>query len=504
MWKDRNTGQRLYLLTLLVLGCSSFAALVSVARGESENIMLLFGLALAYTITASFAVKAETARPDSVVLFDISDCVFIFALLVAGAPGIFPLLAGSIISRYRLLGWKQPLGYLFNLFRIAITYCVLLAGLHVIGVTSPLSFIGPDGALKMVGLVLAYLVWTDAYVSLLVSMGSGEPVIQVYRKRFQHISSINFIPPALGALGATVFVIDPWLVLPAVVPLALAYRAIDRLANINRELEERVAARTAELQQALRVKDDFVAIAAHELRTPLTSITGALHLVIDGAIADLPPRIVRMVQVALANSERLTRLVNQMLDLQKLEAGALDFDRRPLDLVTIVDQAIAENAGYASTCGVTLTVDHTVPSAPVLADSDRLMQVLTNLLSNACKFSPSGGEVTITVRAQAEMVRVSVRDCGPGIPEAFHGRVFEKFAQANVGANRQKSGTGLGLNITKAIVEQLGGRIGFETETNVGTTFFFELPCLSSHDAPLALDRGLSSGNGVSVSRGNI
>jgi signal transduction histidine kinase len=308
----------------------------------------------------------------------------------------------------------------------------------------------------------------------------------------------------MGVLGAMVFAIDPWLVLPAVVPLALAYRAIARLANINRELEERVAARTAELQQALRVKDDFVAIAAHELRTPLTSITGALNLVIDGAIADLPPRIVRMVQVALANSERLTRLVNQMLDLQKIEAGALDMDLHPLDLVAIVDQAIAENAGYAGTCGVTLAVDYATSSALVLANSDRMIQVLTNLLSNACKFSPPGGEVAVTVATRAQMARVSVRDHGPGIPEAFRQRVFEKFAQANVGANRQKGGTGLGLSITKAIVEQLGGRIGFETETNVGTTFFFELPCLSSHDVPLALDRSFSSGNGVPVSRGGV
>jgi signal transduction histidine kinase len=380
---------------------------------------------------------------------------------------------------------------------------VLLAALRAISVTSPFSFGGGIGALKMVGLVLAYLVWTDAYVSLLVSMGSGEPVVQVYCKRFQHISSINFIPPALGALGATVFVIDPWLVLPAVVPLVLAYRAIVRLANVNRELEERVAARTADLQQALRVKDDFVGIAAHELRTPLTSINGALSLVIDGAVVDLP-QILRLVQVALTNGERLTRLVNQMLDLQKLEAGTLGIDLQPLDLVTIVDQAIAENAGYASTCGVTLTVDYATSSAPVLANNDRLIQVLTNLLSNACKFSPPGGEVAVTVATQAKMVRVSVHDCGPGIPETFRDRVFEKFAQANTAANRQKGGTGLGLSITKAIVEQLGGWIGFETETNVGTTFFFELPCLLPERAPLAIDRSLSSGNGVSISRGSV
>src|SRR5690348_11259500 len=136
MWKNRSAAQRFYLLTLIVLGCSSFAALVSVARGEPINILLLVGIALAFAITGSFGAKAETARPDSVVIFDVSDSVFIFALLVAGAPGLFPLLVGSIISRYRHLGRKQPFGYLFNLFRIAITYCVLLAGLHAIGIAS--------------------------------------------------------------------------------------------------------------------------------------------------------------------------------------------------------------------------------------------------------------------------------------------------------------------------------------------------------------------------------
>jgi signal transduction histidine kinase len=504
MLRGYNNLQRLYLFTLLFLVCICFAALWYLSSIIKVNIVLLFVIGIAYTVIGFAGVDMDTAQPGSVVTFqNIGVTVFVFALMVAGPQGVFPILIGSIVTRVLERKWEQPRGYLFNAAQILTSYCVFLAFLYLSGINEPLSLRGVSGALKIISFFLFYLVWYDAFFSLLVSVGSGEPILQVYRKRFRHVSWVSIIPAAMGMLGAMLFAIDPWLVLPAVVPVVLAYYAGARLANMNRELEERVAARTAELQQALRVKDDFVGIAAHELRTPLTSINGALSLVIDGAVAE-PPQILRLVQVALTNGERLTRLVNQMLDLQKLEAGTLDINLQPLNLVTIVDQAIAENAGYANTCGVTLTVDHTMPSVPVLANSDRLIQVLTNLFSNACKFSPPGGEVAVTVATQAKMVRVSVHDCGPGIPETFRDRVFEKFAQANTAANRQKGGTGLGLSITKAIVEQLGGRIGFETETNVGTTFFFELPCLSSHDVPLVLDRGLSSGNEVSVSRGNI
>jgi signal transduction histidine kinase len=169
-------------------------------------------------------------------------------------------------------------------------------------------------------------------------------------------------------------------------------------------------------------------------------------------------------------------LINDILDLQKLEADAMVFDLQPLDLSEIVEQTIAANAGYADMFGVTIVLERMAPGCCVVADSDRLTQVLTNLLSNACKFSPPGGQVQVTIEAGDETVRVAVSDRGPGIPEAFRDRVFEKFAQANVAANRKQGGTGLGLSISKAIVDKLGGEIGFETASDVGTTFFVDLP----------------------------
>jgi signal transduction histidine kinase len=251
-----------------------------------------------------------------------------------------------------------------------------------------------------------------------------------------------------------------------------------RLATINRELEAQVQARTADLQRALEVKDAFLAIAAHELRTPLTSIVGSLGLLTDSAFTTeaVPPRVLKALRVAHSNSERLARLINNILDLQKLEADAMVFDLQPLDLGALAAQAITTNSGYADVFQVTLMLEPAPQRYEVVADSDRLLQVLTNLLSNACKFSSPGGQVVVDVTAHHDMVRIAVHDHGPGIPEAFRDRVFERFAQASVAANRRQGGTGLGLSIAKSIVEKLGGRIGFETELQIGTTFFVDLP----------------------------
>jgi signal transduction histidine kinase len=423
-----------------------------------------------------FGIEVETARPDSVVIFQVSDAVFVFALLIAGPLGVLPVLVGSIIVRYLERKWEQPLGYFFNLAQIAMTYCVFLALHRAIGVGLGLN--GPLNGLQVAVFCLLYPLWDDMSFSLLISMGSGEPVVQVYRNRFWSVSWIAIITVSMGVLAAIVFRVDPWLVLPAIIPLFLAHRAMARLATINRELEAQVQARTADLQRALEVKDAFLAIAAHELRTPLTSIVGSLGLLTDSAFTTeaIPPRVLKALRVAHSNSERLARLINNILDLQKLEADAMVFDLQPLDLGALAAQAITTNSAYADVFEVTLVLEPAPQRYEVVADSDRLLQVLTNLLSNACKFSSPGGQVVVDVAAHHDMVRIAVRDHGPGIPEAFRDRVFERFAQASVAANRRQGGTGLGLSIAKSIVEKLGGRIGFDTELQIGTTFFVDLP----------------------------
>jgi signal transduction histidine kinase len=186
--------------------------------------------------------------------------------------------------------------------------------------------------------------------------------------------------------------------------------------------------------------------------------------------------------MACQNSERLVALVNDILDTEKLEAGAIDMRIAPTALGPFLHNAVAINRSYAERFKVHYELHGPLPAVSVRADPDRLMQVMTNLLSNAAKFSPEGGAVSIAAEVRADRVRVTVRDTGPGIPLEFQDRIFEKFAQADGSSTRNKDGTGLGLWISKTIVEKLGGQIGYESTPGSGTTFYFELP-LAAADA---------------------
>jgi DNA-binding response OmpR family regulator/anti-sigma regulatory factor (Ser/Thr protein kinase) len=181
--------------------------------------------------------------------------------------------------------------------------------------------------------------------------------------------------------------------------------------------------------------------------------------------------------IAAKNSERLGRLSNDILDIEKIESGKMGFRFVPLELMPLLEQALESNRGYATTYEVELRIVSAAEGLRVWADADRLQQVITNLLSNACKFSPRGGVVEIAAaRGNGNRVRISVTDHGKGIPPEFQAAIFEKFAQADVSSTREKGGTGLGLSISKAIVERHGGHIGFVSEPGVATTFAFELP----------------------------
>jgi PAS domain S-box-containing protein len=229
-------------------------------------------------------------------------------------------------------------------------------------------------------------------------------------------------------------------------------------------------------QEIDRLKSEFITTVSHELRTPLTSIRGSLGLLAGGAAGEISPAAKKMVDIAYKNSERLTRLVSDILDIERIEGGKLAFQIAPLDLTCLVEQAIEANSGYGEQFGVTFVLTGSMPGACVQGDSDRLNQVLTNLLSNAAKFSPAGGAVEIAVTRPDQLLRVSVTDHGPGVPEAFRARIFGKFAQADGSAARQNSGAGLGLSIAKAIIERHGGRIGYTSEIDQGATFFVDLP----------------------------
>lgn len=233
-----------------------------------------------------------------------------------------------------------------------------------------------------------------------------------------------------------------------------------------------------------RMKDEFVATVSHELRTPLTSIAGSLGLLAANAAGQLPPAAQRMVELARSNSQRLVRLINDILDIQRIEAGKIAFDLKPVEVRALVQQAIEAHRGFAESYGVRVKLDSAADDCLVRADPDRLTQVVTNLLSNAVKFSPSGGEVNVSVRASNRAVHIEVRDRGAGIPDEFKPRIFDKFAQADASNARQKGGTGLGLSIVKQIVIRLGGEVGFDAAPGGGTIFRVELPRTSSPDLP--------------------
>jgi signal transduction histidine kinase len=224
------------------------------------------------------------------------------------------------------------------------------------------------------------------------------------------------------------------------------------------------------------MKSEFVSTVSHELRTPLTSIYGALDLLAGGALGELPDNVRQLIDMALKNSQRLNNLINDLLDMEKIAAGKLDFDMVTQALMPLIDHALEVNQVYGAQHQVTFRVIERADEINVRADGHRLIQVLSNYLSNAAKFSPPQADVDVAVRLIGEHVRVSVRDHGPGVPIAFRKRIFEKFSQADSSDTRQNEGTGLGLAITRELVEHMGGKVGFESVEGDGSTFFVDLP----------------------------
>jgi len=229
------------------------------------------------------------------------------------------------------------------------------------------------------------------------------------------------------------------------------------------------------LRELERLKSSFIATVSHELRTPLTAILGPLALVKNGETGPLPPDAQSFVDIAFANSERLAALINDILDLEKLDSGAMRFDIAAVDVAQLLEEARNLHAGLAAQKGVGLAV-RAAPGLCVKGDAHRLAQVLGNLLSNALKYSPHGSTVSLAAHRADDSVRIEVADQGPGVPEAFRANIFTRFAQADGTDTRSRGGTGLGLAICKTIVERLGGRIGYEPGQDGGSRFWFELP----------------------------
>lgn len=225
-----------------------------------------------------------------------------------------------------------------------------------------------------------------------------------------------------------------------------------------------------------RVKREFIATVSHELRTPLTAIRGALGLLKSGVTGELPVNAKQFVDMASQSCERLIHLINDLLDIEKIEAGKMQLKIKPLSLQLLIKEAIKENQAFADQFKVRLKLMNELPGIMIDADGNRIMQILNNLLSNAVKFSKPDEEVQIGLRQIDTDVCVWVSNKGPGISEEFKGEVFEKFFQSDSSDSRKQGGTGLGLAITKELVELMGGTITFESQPNVLTTFFIKFP----------------------------
>ncbi len=266
-----------------------------------------------------------------------------------------------------------------------------------------------------------------------------------------------------------------WLLPLVTAPLALAaVVAAEALARHEALLRQR-----RQVQQERRVaqaKSDFLSTVSHELRTPLTAIGGSLKLVQAGAVGPIAETARGMIEMALRNTDRLGRLVNDILDVQKMEAGRMEFDFAEVDLQAVVQDAAAALTTYADGFDVRLEV-HGEEGVMVRGDEGRLVQAINNFASNAVKFSPRGERVTLRVSRRGGTARVEVIDRGPGIPENFRARIFQRFAQASA-ASDHPSGTGLGLSIARMLIERHDGEVGFDTEVGKGTTFWFEIPAL--------------------------
>lgn len=230
-------------------------------------------------------------------------------------------------------------------------------------------------------------------------------------------------------------------------------------------------------KQMETMKDEFVSTVNHELRTPLTSIHGALSLLklkLDGRLDRQTGSLLAMAQ---NSCERLTHLVNDILDVEKIAAGKMEYRFEVLPADALVKDVVGRHLSLASQYNVAFDYDLNAEDIAIRVDPNRFNQALVNLLSNASKYSPAGGTVTIsTERLDDNRLRISVADTGPGIPEDFRDKVFERFAQADSSATREVGGTGLGLNITRTLIQAFGGEVSFETEPGQGTTFHFLLP----------------------------
>lgn len=237
--------------------------------------------------------------------------------------------------------------------------------------------------------------------------------------------------------------------------------------------------------EAEQAKEDLVSIVSHELRTPMTAIKGAIDLLVGGLAKDDEALFQELLQIAADNTQRLNALVDDLLDVRKITSGNLSVDFKPCDLERVLQSTVALHMPAAQARNVRLECCVRGPLL-VLADEGRIQQVLLNLISNALKHTPGGGLVLVLGEFREDCVRISVTDDGPGVPEGFRDRIFQRFSQADSSSTRSNSGTGLGLYIAKTLIEIHGGQLGFEDAEHGGAIFYFHMPHLENAEKSAA------------------
>ncbi len=264
-----------------------------------------------------------------------------------------------------------------------------------------------------------------------------------------------------------------------VFPMQLSVSGVD---IGSRKIYSGVVRDISESRQMEIMKDEFISTVNHELRTPLTSIQGSLGLLMAKVVRDDPVKSQKLLQISYENCQRLTRLVNDILDIEKIAAGKMDYQLEVVEIGQLVRDIVESQHSFAEKYNVEFKLQSDLPKVFVDLDQDRFNQALINLLSNAAKFSQSGGVVEIGItRKSAYEVIISVRDHGLGISKSFHSKIFEKFAQEDGSSTRRKGGSGLGLNITRKIIESFDGTVNFESEEGVGSVFSFTLPICAAN-----------------------
>ncbi|APE42374.1 two-component sensor histidine kinase [Sulfitobacter alexandrii] len=321
---------------------------------------------------------------------------------------------------------------------------------------------------------LFFLISASVFAAMYNSQMSGILLLRlsIYGAAFLYIALIDifkFFPPLSSTIWlefwTIVFVL--YFIADISIKFYTGYEQQMKYVALLKEENERT-------KTALEVKSRFLSIVSHELRTPLTSIIGSLELIRRGHGGTLPDNVKPVLDIAARNSQRLASLVEDLLDLQKLEAGEMEFIFKPIDANDLVQEAVESAEGYASKLGITVETEFCTEPCQISGENKRLVQVMNNLLSNAIKFSDEGSTVTVRVEVIGAHVRISVEDQGVGIPEGSREVVFGKFTQVDASDIRKVGGTGLGLNITEQILDRHNAVIDYVSEVGVGSTFFIE------------------------------